>query len=253
MPSVVGLVEGIFDVVYLLFAWSMFLLIFNRYRKLKPERRHVSGWIMVVSFTLAFGDSFHLIPRSYEGIAAYFGHPVDLSWWLGFGMAASSFTLAFFYLALAIYARRKFTLRWNGWLGLLMIACMMRLSIIFYPMNGWFGSPEPGWKFYRNLPFLVQGIGVIVLFLRHADELPKPQAKLVRGTAYAIIASFAFYTATLIGTEWAPLWGSMMLPKTVAYMVAIWLLYRLEFGSDCEGQSAPCDETRTPQLSPAAS
>lgn len=38
--------------------------------------------------------------------------------------------------------------------------------------------------------------------------------------------------ATLVGVFWNPLWGMMMLPKTLAYVAAIWLLYRVEFKSD---------------------
>ena len=88
------------------------------------------------------------------------------------------------------------------------------------------------WKFYRNIPFVVQGVGVIILFLHYAKRASAATEKLLRGTAYTIVASFAFYIATLVGVLWNPLWGMMMLPKTLAYVVAVWLLYRVEFKSD---------------------
>ncbi len=223
MPNTALYVETVSNLLYLVVVWIFFWLMWQRYRSNSPSPPPYLGWLAAAVFALACGDSFHLLPRIY----GFFSGSLEsgaLIGWLGFGRAASSFTLSFFYLFLLFYAMRKFGLGWNIWYISLVILCAVRVALLFFPQNNWFEGAYTPWKFYRNIPFALQGIGVIVLFLRRGRELP-----LLQATGYAIIASFIFYIGTLVGTLWSPAWGALMLPKTLAYVIALVLLYRMEF------------------------
>ncbi|HEY89187.1 MAG TPA: hypothetical protein G4N98_05570 [Thermoflexia bacterium] len=216
-------VETVFLVVYLCFAWGVFVKMLRRYVPQAAISRQHSFWALAAVFALAFGDSFHLLPRIFAALTT------EMEYWVTWGLVVDSFIISFFYLFLAIYAQRKFKLAWDGWSWLLVAALGVRLVLLLAPGNDWFGAAPAAWKFYRNLPFAVQGGGVVVIFLRHAGELSPESARRLRGIAYSILISFGFYFATLVGTLWQPYWGAMMLPKTMAYMVAVWLLYQEEF------------------------
>ncbi len=218
-------IETVFLVVYLLFAWGIFVKMLRGYSTQTESSRQHSFWALVAVFALAFGDSFHLLPR----IWAAFSSGMGMDYWITWGLVVDSFIISFFYLFLTIYALRKFKLVWDGWSWLLVAALGLRLLLLLAPGNDWFGAAPAAWKFYRNLPFAVQGVGVVVILWRHAEQLSAESARRLRGIVYSILVSFGFYFATLIGTLWQPYWGAMMLPKTMAYMVAVWLLYQEEF------------------------
>ncbi|MFP4345530.1 MAG: hypothetical protein ACLFU8_12620 [Anaerolineales bacterium] len=222
MTRAVPFVEFTFNTLYLGFAWVIFVLMLQRYPRLPPSRRRTAFWVVAALFALAFGDSFHLLPHNYAILAGRINHPA-MGRWLGLGRAISSFTLSFFYLFLLLYARRKFDLEWDALSVLLVAACVVRLALLFFPQNHWFTAEPTPWKFYRNIPFALQGLGVVGLLLAHANG-----NRRLRIVASAISASFLFYGATLVGTLWAPIWGVMMLPKTLAYVLAVFHLYRLE-------------------------
>jgi len=60
----------------------------------------------------------------------------------------------------------------------------------------------------------------------YRHNVPRQQLK---ATACAILISFVCYIATLVGTLWNPIWGSLMLPKTIAYVITIYKFYQVEF------------------------
>jgi len=230
MSVIMDWMQTVFNIGYMTIVWILVIAMAVRYGQLGATRRRTALWILIAGFTLAFGDSFHLVPRLYRtfsGISLE-ATPPDLAWWLGFGLFASSFTLSFFYLFLQIYGWRKFDLAWDVWMWLLVLCFLVRVGLLFFPQNDWAGEPTM-WKFYRNVPFALQGAGVVWLFLRHAGEQPPAVAHWLRIAAYGVVISFVCYIATLIGTLWDPMWGSLMLFKTMAYVVVAWKLYQVEF------------------------
>lgn len=231
MPVPVEIAQTISNALYLIFVWGFFVASVPRYAALPVTRKPAALWVVAALFALAFGDSFHLIPRLIEVPLRLLGQPVDVRWWLGFGLAASSFTLSLFYLFLLLYAWRKFQLSWNGWLWALVAACIIRCLLLLPPQNAWGGEGFTPWRFYRNIPFALQGLGVVVLVWRAARNFSPPAQGWLCGMGWSILVSFACYTATLVGVLWSPLWGIFMLPKSVAYVVLVWLLFRFEFGA----------------------
>ena len=230
MSPIVDWIQTGFNVVYLTIAWIFLVVMVTRYKHLNAPRRRTAFWILLMVAALALGDSVHLIPRIYRSFAATAvdATSATIAQWIGFGLFASSFTLSFFYLFLQVYCWRKFNLAWAGWMWFLLICFTLRVGILFFPQNNWVGVSTT-WKFYRNIPFVAQGIGVIVLLLRYAGTQKAAASRQLQSAAYAIIVSFVCYAATLIGTLWNPIWGALMLPKTIAYLVVIAQFYKVEF------------------------
>ncbi len=225
MPKGAIIFEALFNVVYMFTVWGLVVLGITRAAKGGLNRRRF-GWLLVALVALALGDSFHVIPRTWLAVAPHQVSPETLA----FGNFASSFTLVFFYLALQFYAWRTFELEWDWKMWLMVAFALARLIIIFFPQNDW-GNLRTPWKFYRNIPFVLQGAGVVWLFFKNAPRLGEPKSRWLRNVAWGIIVSFACYIATLIGTWWSPVWGVMMVPKTVAYIYVAVMLYKLEFTS----------------------
>jgi len=227
MSPLIDWAQTIFNSIYLTIILLLFGAMIRRYRRIEPAQRRSASPILLATLALALGDSFHLVPRIYRTLAGISPEatPPDLVQWIGLGLFASSLTLSFFYLFLQLYARQKFDLPWDGLMWFLVACFVLRLGLLFFPQNNWGGEPTL-WKFYRNIPFTLQGAGVSWLLLRHAGGQPPETSRRLKIAAYTIIVSFVCYIATLVGTLWHPAWGSLMLPKTIAYVVAIWQFHR---------------------------
>lgn len=236
MSVVVDWTQTITSIIYLLVVWTLAVAAFVHSRRLDAARRRIAVWVLLGLFILAFGDSFHVIPlayRTFAGIATD-ATPSALAQWIGFGLFFSSFTLSFFYLFLQVYCWRKFDLTWDAGMWFLTACFVVRVGLLFFPQNNWAGEPSL-WKFYRNIPFTIQGAGVAWLLLRHAGGQPAHIGRWLRVAAWAIVASFACYIATVVGTWWHPIWGAFMLPKMIAYIVAVWAFYQAEFQTRAYG------------------
>ncbi|HQE91686.1 MAG TPA: hypothetical protein PLH19_02795 [Anaerolineae bacterium] len=218
-----------FNLTYLCVLWGLVIAASARMRRLSVERRRTARWVLAAFFLLALGDSFHLISQAYEFItgvnplAPFLGLT-----WVGFGRLVSSFTLTIFYLCLLMYCQRKWGLPWSGWLWLSLVSGAVRLILLPFPQNHWDGE-RTLWSLWRNIPFVIQGMGVMVLLFQQASRQSLPLRRLVQTLAYAILVSFVTYSGTIVGVFWHPAFGALMLPKTIAYMVAVWLLYSMEF------------------------
>jgi hypothetical protein len=84
-------------------------------------------------------------------------------------------------------------------------------------------SPQP-WSTIRNLPLI--GLGLLVIILFYLDG---HRDRLFRQLAIATLVSFAFYIPVVLWIEQAPLLGMLMIPKTLAYLVMAWLVYKKWF------------------------
>jgi len=219
--------ELLVNALYLIFLWILAARMWRAYHEFAPERQRVARWALLAVIALIVGDSFHLAPMYYFNPWGGGSGTATAAQWLGLGRLASAFTLSLFYFGLTCYIYRKFDRAWDGLAWALLATLCVRLALLCFPQNAWFTLETNIWKLYRNLPFAVQGLGVAGLLWHYARTAPEGQ-RLQRMTL-VIGLSFTFYFATLIGTQWNPLWGLAMLPKTIAYMILIAQLYRLEF------------------------
>ena len=78
------------------------------------------------------------------------------------------------------------------------------------------------WGIYRNVPFALLGILVIVLFYRSTKERGDEAFGWMWLT---IVLSFGFYIPVVLWAETVPMIGMLMIPKTCAYVWTVMIGY----------------------------
>ena len=173
---------------------------------------------------LALGDTGHVGFRVWAyalgDLSArihVFGLSVGL---LAFGKFATAVTVTFFYVLVLIIWKRRFAKPY-GWFGMLLLAAAgIRLVVMAFPQNAWDHVSVWPWSMYRNVPLLLQGLGVAYLILR--DAVAEHDRTFV-WVGVMILVSYAFYTPVILFVQQVPLLGLLMIPKTIAYVVIAWL------------------------------
>lgn len=219
-----AIVETLFDAVYLISVIGIGVLMI---RGSKGERQFcLFGWMAVV---LGVGDSFHLVPRAFAlcttGLENY-TVPLGLGKWI------TSVTMTIFYVLLyyvwwqryRIDDRGGLTAAVYGLAGVRIVLCMM-------PQNQWFSDEAPlSWGIYRNIPFALLGILVIVLFYRSAKE---HEDRAFGWMWLTIVLSFGFYIPVVLWADIIPMIGMLMIPKTCAYVWTVLIGY-LAMKQECK-------------------
>ena len=212
-----AIMETLFDVVYLT---TVITLGFLMLKKSKNNSEYKLFGIM--SIVLGFGDAFHLVPRAYalctDGLE---NHAAAL----GLGKFITSITMTIFYLILyhiwkKRYAVKNTTILTSSMYGLAVI----RILLCILPQNEWLSATAPlSYGIYRNIPFALMGIIIIVLFYQQAK---KNNDKTFRFMWLAITLSFAFYIPVVLWADAIPLIGMLMIPKTCAYVWVVLMGYK---------------------------
>ena len=219
-----AIVETLFDAVYLISVIGIGVLLI---RGSKGERQFcLFGWMAVV---LGVGDSFHLVPRAFAlcttGLENY-TVPLGLGKWI------TSVTMTIFYVLLYYVWRQRYRIDDRGGLtaavyglaGVRIVLCMM-------PQNQWFSDEAPlSWGIYRNIPFALLGILVIVLFYRSAKE---HEDRAFGWMWLTIVLSFGFYIPVVLWADIIPMIGMLMIPKTCAYVWTVLIGY-LAMKQECK-------------------
>ena len=103
-----------------------------------------------------------------------------------------------------------------GLAGLRIVLCMM-------PQNAWLSAEAPlSWGIYRNIPFALMGLIIIVLFYKSAKENNDSSFSWMWLT---IVLSFAFYIPVVLLADVIPMIGMLMIPKTCAYVWTVLIGY----------------------------
>jgi len=211
--SIPKAMETIFCMVYLGFLviciWNFFSLTKNNI---------VFMMFGCLATVLAFGDSFHLIPRIIDNMKKNGLKGKDF--WFGLGNQISSITMTWFYLILYFIYRRLFPENLPGRVFdiFLYMTVLLRVFICFLPQNNWFEKErDMSVSILRNLIFLVTGIMEIVLFIIIGNKGGYGLWKM----AIAIGLSFTFYLPVAFGAKKHPKLGMLMIPKTLCY---VWML-----------------------------
>ena len=96
------------------------------------------------------------------------------------------------------------------------ILAALRIALCFMPQNAWTSPNAPlSWAVYRNIPFTILGLLIIVLFYKSAKEKHDKAFGLLWLT---IVLSFGFYIPVVLFSDTLPLIGILMIPKTCAYV-----------------------------------
>ena len=207
---VFGWFEVVFDVLYLCAALITGLYI------LSQATQQVQFLAGIMALGLAGGDAFHLVPRI---IAAVTGSERKLQKALGFGKFVTSITMTVFYALLWHIGVLLFSPEAAAFGTAIVYAlAAMRIGLCFSRRNRWFDEAPPvNWAVYRNIPFVLLGGAVALLFGLNAQAVSD-----LRWMWLAIALSFAFYMPVVLFASKNRKLGMLMLPKTCAYL---WILF----------------------------
>lgn len=208
-----AIMETLFDIVYLCTVITLGIMMLKNAGNRKQYK-----FFGAMAVVLGCGDAFHLIPRSYalwtDGLEANAAA-------LGFGKLVTSITMTFFYLMLFHVWKQRYEVKDSKHLMTVIYGlAAVRIALCLFPQNMWLSPDAPlSWGIYRNIPFAMIGLLMIILFYQKAKE------KKDKGFAnmwLAITLSFCFYVPVVLWSDAYPLVGTLMIPKTCAY---VWIVY----------------------------
>lgn len=211
-----AIMEPIFHVSYL-----SSVIIIGMLMLLKSEKNPYFRWFGIMAVTLGFGDAFHLIPRIIAlWTTGFESHSISL----GFGKFVTSVTMTIFYLILYKLWKIRYEVRNAHRLDIGMWSlATLRVALCFFPQNQWFVYNSPvSWGIYRNIPFAIMGIIMIILYYRKGKERKDKEALKISA---AIVLSFGFYIPVVLWAQVNMLIGMLMIPKTLAYLWIVFIGY----------------------------
>ena len=213
-PQALG--ETGFDVVYLVTVITIGILMIL---KSKGVKQYLLFGIMAV--VLGVGDSFHLVPRALAlcttGLESY-------TVYLGIGKLITSITMTVFYILLYYVWRIRYKVEGKNYLTYTVYGLsLLRVILCLFPQNEWLSADAPlSWGIYRNIPFALLGLLIIVLFFNSAKQNNDKEFKFMWLT---IVLSFGFYIPVVLWADIYPMIGMLMIPKTCAYVWTVFIGY----------------------------
>lgn len=211
-----AIIETLFDSIYLIGVITLGIVMIL---KSNGSKQYKLFGIMAV--VLGLGDSFHLVPRA---IALCTTGLQDYTVALGTGKFITSITMTIFYIILYYVWRIRYNVKGkNGITSIIYVLAAIRIAICLFPQNAWLATEAPlSWGIYRNIPFLIMGILIIILFYRSAR---KNNDLFFKNMWLTIVISFAFYLPVVLFADVIPLIGMLMIPKTCAYVWTVLIGY----------------------------
>lgn len=209
--------ESLFDVIYLSTVTFLGLQMF-----IGSKNNTLFKLFGIMTILLGFGDAFHLVPRM---ISLWDKGPETYAFSLGLGKLITSVTMTVFYVILYHVWEMYYKIRNNRNITIIIyFLALVRIGLLFFPQNDWFNLNSPVlWGIYRNIPFAIMGLIILVLFYRESKETNDQVFKYMW---LAILLSFGFYVPVVLWADVYPLVGMLMIPKTCAYVWAVWMGYK---------------------------
>ena len=211
-----AIMETLFDAVYLTTVITLGILMIA---KSKGNKQYLLFGIMAV--VLGLGDSFHLVPRAVALCTTGLENYVVP---LGIGKFITSITMTFFYILLYYVWRIRYNVQGKTWLTIsFYLLAAARIVLCLFPQNAWTSADAPlSWGIYRNIPFALIGLLIIVLFYQSAKKAKDASFRFMWLT---IVLSFGFYIPVVLWADVNPLIGMLMIPKTCAYVWTVLIGY----------------------------
>ncbi|MCM1327166.1 MAG: hypothetical protein NC094_11345 [Bacteroidales bacterium] len=207
-----AIMETLFDIVYLALVITVGIRMMCRSR---GEKQYFLFGMM--AFLLGTGDAFHLLPRAYALCTTGLENYVAA---LGIGKLVTSITMTVFYVLLYYIWRLRYQVQSrNALTDCICLLAAARIILCLFPQNGWTSADAPlAWGIYRNIPFVLLGLLIIVLYFKKTSET---KDKGFRFMWLAIVLSFGFYIPVVLFVDAVPMIGMLMIPKTCAY---VWMV-----------------------------
>lgn len=200
------MMEAIFCVFYMIIVPILGIRIIIKNKKNKEML-----WYGIMCLVLISGDAFHLVPRVLAAINPAKDYHISM----GIGTLITSITMTIFYLILYFIYRMRYEYK-NAAITISMIVLTIaRIVLCLFPQNDWTGEAPVIWGIYRNIPFVIIGLIMIILFFKKRED------KKFKWIWLAICLSFLFYLPVVLWADLNPMIGMLMLPKTCMY---IWIV-----------------------------
>ncbi len=208
------IMESIFDIAYLIGVITLGVFIL---KKAAGRKQYLLFGAMAI--VLGCGDAFHLIPRIAALLAVGSASLPAFAPYLGVGKLITSITMTAFYVMLYhVWLARYPAPRAKALTVCVYGLAIARVVLCLMPQNRWMDLDAPlSWGIYRNIPFVLLGLLIIVLYYRRREDKPFCHMWL------AIALSFAFYLPVVLFVDTIPLLGMLMIPKTCAYVWMVWM------------------------------
>ena len=155
-----AIAETLFDLVYLITVITLGIRMVLKSRQNKQYR--LFG---IMAIVLGCGDSFHLVPRAVAlcttGLENYTSA-------LGIGKLITSITMTIFYVLLYYVWRERYKVQGKKQLTVTVyLLAGLRIFLCLLPQNEWISQTPPlSWGIYRNIPFALLGLLIIVFFFQ---------------------------------------------------------------------------------------
>lgn len=211
-----AIVETLFDLIYLI---SVITIGITMIRKSNGNQEYRLFGIMAV--VLGVGDSFHLVPRA---IALCTTGLDNFTVALGTGKFITSITMTIFYIILYYVWRIRYQVKGQNQITVsIYLLSALRIILCLFPQNKWLSATAPlSWGIYRNIPFALLGLFIIILFYKSARKNKDLEFKYMWLT---IVLSFGFYIPVVLFADRIPMIGMLMIPKTCAYVWTVLIGY----------------------------
>lgn len=177
----------------------------------KSNGRKQILWFGIMALILVFGDAFHLVPRILEAVNPAGNYHAAK----GIGTLITSITMTIFYLILYYFYSMRYEYNNKNLMITMIVLSFIRILLCLLPQNDWTGESPVIYGIYRNIPFLIMGIIMVLLFFKKRNDKPFSLMYL------AITLSFLFYIPVVLWADINPIIGMFMLPKTCMY---IWMV-----------------------------
>ncbi|QEH68072.1 hypothetical protein QTL86_14265 [Cellulosilyticum sp. ST5] len=212
-----AIVETIFDTVYLISVITIGILMI-----LKSKGNNQYKLFGIMAIVLGVGDSFHLIPRA---LALCTTGLENFTTALGIGKFITSITMTIFYIILYYVWRLRYHVKGQkGVTAVVYVLSALRIVLCLFPQNQWLNDVSSiSWGIYRNIPFALLGLLIIVLFYKSTKENHDTSFKWMWLT---IVLSFGFYIPVVLLADAIPMVGMLMIPKTCAYVWTVVIGYK---------------------------
>lgn len=212
-----AIVETIFDTVYLISVITIGILMI-----LKSKGNNQYKLFGIMAIVLGVGDSFHLIPRA---LALCTTGLENFTTALGIGKFITSITMTIFYIILYYVWRLRYHIKGQkGVTAVVYVLSALRIVLCLFPQNQWLNDVSSiSWGIYRNIPFALLGLLIIVLFYKSTKENHDTSFKWMWLT---IVLSFGFYIPVVLLADAIPMVGMLMIPKTCAYVWTVVIGYK---------------------------
>lgn len=211
-----AIMETSFDVIYLITVVTIGIIMIR-----KSGNRAQFKLFGIMAVVLGAGDAFHLVPRAYALCTTGLENFTEA---LGTGKFITSITMTVFYVILYYVWRLRYHIDGQDSVTkLVYILAGLRVILCLFPQNGWLSAEAPlSWGIYRNIPFALLGLLIIVLFYKSAKE---QEDRMFRWMWLTIVLSFGFYIPVVLWADTIPMIGMLMIPKTCAYVWTVLIGY----------------------------